>query len=79
MASVNPLRVSRIRVCSKGGGRYVHDTRLPGEAWMVLVRSVHAHGNIRAIDISRAAQASGVLGIFTGEHLRRDGLGGHRE
>ena len=46
---------------------------------MVLVRSLYAHANIRTIDISRAAQASGVLGIFTGEHLRRDGLGGHRE
>jgi carbon-monoxide dehydrogenase large subunit len=50
----------------RGGGRYQGDVHLPGETHAVLVRSMHAHANIRRIDTARALAAPGVLGVFTG-------------
>ncbi|MBI2753803.1 MAG: xanthine dehydrogenase family protein molybdopterin-binding subunit [Betaproteobacteria bacterium] len=59
----------------RGEGRFIHDLHVPGEAHLVLVRSPHAHARIRSIDLSAARSAPGVLGVFTGEDLARDGLG----
>jgi carbon-monoxide dehydrogenase large subunit len=59
----------------RGEGRFIQDVRLAGEASLVLVRSTHAHARIAAIDVSGAAAAPGVLGVFTGEDLARDALG----
>ncbi|MDH4093762.1 MAG: xanthine dehydrogenase family protein molybdopterin-binding subunit [Betaproteobacteria bacterium] len=61
-----------------GAGRFVGDRALPGQAHLVLVRSPHAHARIAALDTAAARAAPGVLGVFTAEDLRADGLGTSR-
>ena len=52
-----------------GRGTYVDDVRLVGMLNMVLVRSPHAHANIRSVDISAAESADGVVAVYTGQQL----------
>jgi len=59
----------------RGQGRFQNDVNLPGQAYAVIVRSVHAHARIRSIDTTAAGRAPGVLGVFTGADVARDGLG----
>jgi carbon-monoxide dehydrogenase large subunit len=59
----------------RGGGRFHGDVNLPGQAHAVVVRSVHAHARILALDTSAALRASGVLAVFTGADLAEAGLG----
>ncbi len=40
-----------------------------------VLRSPHAHADIRAIDTSRAANMPGVLAVLTGQDLADDGIG----
>ena len=49
-----------------GKARYTDDMKLPGLVHMALVRSPYAHANIRSIDTSAAANADGVVAVFTG-------------
>ena len=59
-----------------GGGRYTDDTRLEGAAARAYVlRSPHAHADIRRIDVSAAKKAPGVLLVFTGEDVKKAGFG----
>jgi carbon-monoxide dehydrogenase large subunit len=50
----------------KGGGRYIDDVVLPGMAFGCVLRSPHAHANIRSIDVGKAKAAPGVLAVLTG-------------
>ena len=59
----------------RGEGRFIHDLAVPGQAYLVLVRSPHAHARIVAVERAAAAAAPGVLGVFDGEDLVRDGIG----
>src|SRR6266581_332564 len=59
----------------RGEGRFHNDVNLPGQAYAVIVRSLHAHARILSIDTATAAAAPGVLAVFTGADLARDGLG----
>jgi aerobic carbon-monoxide dehydrogenase large subunit len=59
----------------RGEGRFHDDVNLPGQAYAVIVRSLHAHARIRSIDTTAAAAAPGVVAVFTGADLARDGLG----
>src|SRR5438128_2751812 len=59
----------------RGEGRFHDDVNLPGQAHAVIVRSMHAHARIRSIDTSAAQRAPGVLAVFTGADVARDGLG----
>ncbi len=59
----------------RGQGRYINDIHRPGQAHLVYVRSPHAHADIRAIDLSAAAAAPGVIGVYTHADLLRDGIG----
>jgi carbon-monoxide dehydrogenase large subunit len=52
-----------------GGGRYVDSIHFPNEAWCAYVRSPYAHATIESIDVSDAAAAPGVLGVFTAADL----------
>jgi carbon-monoxide dehydrogenase large subunit len=52
-----------------GGGRYVDSIHFPNEAWCAYVRSPYAHATIESIDVSDAAAAPGVLGVFTAVDL----------
>src|SRR5213593_310022 len=59
----------------QGLGRYSDDVSLPRQAYAVVVRSPHAHARIRALDVSGARAAPGVLAVLTGADLAADGLG----
>ena len=50
----------------RGEGRYVGDVALPGMTFGYVLRSPHAHARIRAIDVSKAKIAPGVLAVLTG-------------
>jgi aerobic carbon-monoxide dehydrogenase large subunit len=70
-----PVRRSEDRRFITGAGRYTDDIELPRQAIGYVLRSPHAHATIRAIDIAAVQAAPGVLGIFTGADLERDGIG----
>jgi len=59
----------------RGEGRYTDDINMPGQAYAVMVRSRHAHGAIRGIDMSAAQAMPGVLGVYTAAELQAAGLG----
>jgi carbon-monoxide dehydrogenase large subunit len=52
-----------------GRGRFVEDIDVPGQAWMQVVRSPHAHATIKHLDTAAARAVPGVLGVFTATHL----------
>src|SRR6059036_1700561 len=56
-------------------GRFHADVNLPGQTHAVIVRSMHAHARIRGIHAAAALRAPGVLAVFTGADVARDGLG----
>lgn len=54
-----------------GGGRYLDDLGVkPGTLHMAILRSPHAHADIRAIDTSAARQVPGVRAVLTGADLQ---------
>jgi carbon-monoxide dehydrogenase large subunit len=59
----------------RGGGRFIDDVNLPGQAHAVVLRSMHAHARIAAIDTAAARRAPGVVAVFTGADAARDKLG----
>src|SRR6266508_5636252 len=48
-----------------GTATYVDDVKLPGMAYLAVLRSPHAHARVRSIDTSAAQQAPGVLAVIT--------------
>ena len=70
-----PVRRSEDRRFITGAGRYTDDIVLPRQTVGYVLRSPHAHAVIRAIDTAAALAAPGVVGIFTGVDLERDGIG----
>src|SRR5260370_25004985 len=69
-----PVRRVEDRRFLTGRGHYLDDIVRPREAHAVMLRSPHAHARIRAIDTAPAA-GPGVLAVFTGVDLARDGIG----
>src|SRR3989454_95206 len=67
-------RVEDVRLL-RGGGRYLDDVNVPDQTYAVIVRSPHAHARLLAFDISAAQRAPGVVAVFTGADLAKDGLG----
>lgn len=59
----------------RGEGRFLDDVNLRGQVHAVIVRSMHAHARVRSVDTSAATRAPGVLAVFTGADVARDGLG----
>ena len=59
----------------RGEGRFHNDVNLPGQTHAVLVRSIHAHARLLAVDTSEALKAPGVLAVFTAEDLAKVPLG----
>ena len=53
----------------QGQGQYLDDIKLQGMLHIALVRSPHAHANIKQIDISRALAHPGVVAVFTGAEM----------
>ncbi|MGZ5904864.1 MAG: xanthine dehydrogenase family protein molybdopterin-binding subunit, partial [Reyranella sp.] len=59
-----------------GGGRYTDDTKLDAPAARAYVlRSPHAHADIRSIDTAAAKKAPGVLLVLTGEDVTKADFG----
>jgi carbon-monoxide dehydrogenase large subunit len=52
-----------------GKGHYVDDIRLPGMLHMAVLRSSHAHANIKQIDLGMAKTAPGVRLVISGQDL----------
>ncbi|MBX9618427.1 MAG: xanthine dehydrogenase family protein molybdopterin-binding subunit [Hyphomicrobiales bacterium] len=59
-----------------GSGQYTDDVSRPGHVHAYFLRSPHAHAVIRRLDIAAAKAAPGVLGVFTGDDLAADKIGG---
>jgi carbon-monoxide dehydrogenase large subunit len=57
----------------RGAGSYTDDVSVPGQAIAVMVRSPHAHANIRSIDVSAAQRLPGVLAVLCGRDYLDDG------
>jgi carbon-monoxide dehydrogenase large subunit len=70
-----PVRRVEDRRFITGRGRYLDDLNRQRQAYAFMLRSPHAHARIRAVDTTAAASAPGVLAVYTGEDLARDGLG----
>src|SRR5476649_1798120 len=68
-----PVRRKEDDTLVRGKGKYTDDFDLPGQAYAWIVRSSHAHGIIRGIDISAAKTMPGVLGVWTGTELAAAG------
>src|SRR5258705_13537010 len=59
-----------------GKGLYSDDRVLPRQAWMVLVRSEHAHARIVSLSLDETRKAKGVIAAWSMKDLRAD-KGGH--
>ena len=58
-----------------GQGRYTDDRMPDGVLHAVFLRSQHAHAVIARIYVEAARAMPGVVAVFTGEDLARDGIG----
>ena len=59
-----------------GKGRYTDDIVLPNMTFATIVRSPHAHANIKKVTTSAAAKADGVVAVLTGVDMQDDGIAG---
>jgi carbon-monoxide dehydrogenase large subunit len=57
-----------------GKGHFSDDREFPGVAWLVLVRSAHAHAKISSIDLSECKKQEGVIAAWSMAQLRADGV-----
>src|SRR5476649_1702416 len=58
-----------------GRGRYFDDLKLADQLHAAIVRSPHAHADIKSIDTRAALQMPGVHAVLTGKDYDADGLG----
>ncbi len=59
-----------------GSGRYTDDTRLSQKAArMYVLRSPHAHADLKKVDVAAAKKAPGVLLVLTGQDVKKAGFG----
>jgi len=87
MAPSDPSRAAREKLMGQpvrrkedqrfvtGTGRYVADIVLPRETVGVVVRSDHAHAELRAVHTEAAVAMPGVLAVYTGKDLDAAGIG----
>jgi carbon-monoxide dehydrogenase large subunit len=54
-----------------GSSTYVDDVRLPGMAYVALVRSPHPHAKFTTIDAAEALAMPGVIAVITGDELAK--------
>jgi carbon-monoxide dehydrogenase large subunit len=57
-----------------GKGLYSDDRVFPRQAWLVVLRSPHAHAEIKGIDLEGARKAPGVIAAWSMAELRADGV-----
>ena len=58
-----------------GQTRWVDNLTLPGMLWVSVVRSPHAHARIKGVNLSKAAEAEGVVAAFSGTDLAEEWAG----
>jgi aerobic carbon-monoxide dehydrogenase large subunit len=58
-----------------GKGLFSDDREFPGQAWLVLLRSPHAHAKILKLDLSEVRKQKGVVAAWSMAELRADGVG----
>ncbi|HSN32008.1 MAG TPA: molybdopterin cofactor-binding domain-containing protein, partial [Ideonella sp.] len=58
-----------------GRGLFSDDRELPNQAWLVFVRSPHAHADLVSVDLGAARSAPGVIAAWSMAELRADGVG----
>jgi carbon-monoxide dehydrogenase large subunit len=63
------------RALLTGGGRFLDDERMAGEAHAVFLRSPHAFAAIRGIDSTAALAAPGALAVLTAADMAEAGVG----
>jgi len=59
----------------RGNGSYVDDVNMINQVYAFMLRSPHAHADIKSIDASAALAMPGVLAVLTGADYAADGLG----
>ena len=57
-----------------GKGLYSDDRVFPSQAFLVVLRSPHAHAQIKGIDLEEAKKAPGVIAAWSMSDLRADGV-----
>ncbi len=57
-----------------GMGKFSDDFNMPDQAYMVMVRSVHAHARLTAIHTDAARAMPGVQAVLTGADVLADGI-----
>ena len=57
----------------KGGGDYIDDGNENSQLYGVVVRSPHSHAEIASIDVSKARDLDGVVGVYTGRDYQEAG------
>ncbi|GBC69163.1 Caffeine dehydrogenase subunit alpha [archaeon HR01] len=55
----------------RGLGRFVEDIKLPGETYLVLVRSPYPHARIKSVDVSKALRVRGVIAALSGVEIAK--------
>src|SRR5437764_10298272 len=70
-----PVPRSEDPVLLRGEGHYSDDFNLPGQVYVVIVRSPVAHGTIRKINTGVARRMAGVLAVYTAADLAKGGVG----
>jgi aerobic carbon-monoxide dehydrogenase large subunit len=58
-----------------GEGRYTDDISAPDQVYLYVLRSPHAHADIKSLDTSQAKNAPGIIGILTAADLTAMGVG----
>ncbi len=57
-----------------GRGRFTDNFSLPGQVYLVILRSPHPHARIEALDAAAARSLPGVLAVVTGAELAGEGV-----
>ncbi len=58
-----------------GSACYADDLNIEGQLYGVVVRSTHAHAEIKSIDVSTALEMPGVVAVYVETDLAADGVG----
>ena len=59
----------------QGHGTYTDDVTLPGQVYAIMLRSRHAHGIIKKLDVAAARKMPGVLAVYTATEINAGGYG----
>jgi len=72
--SGQPVRRLEDQSLLTGAGMFADDATPPGHVHACFLRSPHAHARIVAIDVAAARAMPGVIAVYTGADLQRDGV-----